>query len=625
MSNGPSAATTAATIEGGGTNLSEYRAFLQVLVYASQKQHAAVDVVLDAQMGGVVACFMHNSQQCSHNVLLPSSKTIGTMTPLVSEGFFSPSLSHTQDNVFGTSYQPLSESLGRDAFTLIILLFPDCFVSGSPMADTVLETAASSLAPTPDVEAEANNSLVTPPNLKRSQNTMNSTIMTSRSHSLSTSLHAPTASLVTSQSQPIVADIFKLHTYRIRVACLLLSVFNDTLHDVQVRQLMKARTGPLERKDTDAVGAEESNLVAVKRIWEQAKLMLICCACSSELAFRAWRLEAAQSNDVDPRHILEDLVGTQFSEPVEQWDWGRNAEQCDIWYDTLLGGVNHVFAERAGMSLQAFLKRTKEAALREDGRKRTHAPELLLHRATDGHRGVTLELLPFCVIRPSLPSLPVQAGELATLSPPSHSSVYHDGLLFDDISSPLNGVLQRWISRKLTDAQMKEEQATFFTTPWDTLSSGYRRILSGFLLFPEHIAKILDKNPAVLARVVLWTYHIYGEEATALLPTEKGDSSDCFFPVPPGSPRNALAEDILQYVLFDLPFSSAVGHFVRELAVHYGLSQPTVLKWIDVQKDRLCAPHTKTFVLLIEYLLVQMRWSLPPSTATVLEEIKQTK
>ncbi|KAG5464685.1 hypothetical protein LSCM4_00125 [Leishmania orientalis] len=144
------------------SNLRHYRALLQVLAYASQREQTAEEVVRDALTGGVVMPFTvtHNanapdvamktrgsscvtrmdaavsSENPLHGeasistLLLPSSKFIGTTASLLADGFFCfAPLSSTVENSRSTSYQHRSECQVRDLFTLIILLFPECFVA----------------------------------------------------------------------------------------------------------------------------------------------------------------------------------------------------------------------------------------------------------------------------------------------------------------------------------------------------------------------------------------------------------------------------------------------------------------------------------------------------------------
>ncbi|KAG5463953.1 hypothetical protein LSCM1_00127 [Leishmania martiniquensis] len=144
------------------SNLWHYRALLQVLAYASEREQTAEQVVRDALTGGVVVPFTvtlstsppdvgmktkslpqatppdvagRAESQSSGGVsistlLLPSSKFIGTTASLLADGFFCfAPLSSTVENPRRTSYQHRSECQPRDLFTLLILLFPECFIA----------------------------------------------------------------------------------------------------------------------------------------------------------------------------------------------------------------------------------------------------------------------------------------------------------------------------------------------------------------------------------------------------------------------------------------------------------------------------------------------------------------
>ncbi|GET93190.1 hypothetical protein, conserved [Leishmania tarentolae] len=153
------------------SNLQHYRALLQVMTFAAQREQTAEQVIRDAMMGGVAVPFTvtQNSKaptttmktgdpSCTNSsdtpvsvdhlargdvgiitLLMPSSKFIGTLALLLADGFFSfAPLSSTVEKSRGTSYQHRSECQVRDLFTLIMLLFPECFIAETPQR-TALE------------------------------------------------------------------------------------------------------------------------------------------------------------------------------------------------------------------------------------------------------------------------------------------------------------------------------------------------------------------------------------------------------------------------------------------------------------------------------------------------------
>ncbi|KPA80018.1 hypothetical protein ABB37_05045 [Leptomonas pyrrhocoris] len=162
------------------SNLLQYRALFQVFTYARVKKQSAEPLARDAMTGGVVVPFVlpfrtatsetpyaavatPSAQQTKltasqsqpqtitgegeygHVLLLPSSKCISTLATLLADGFFNMSpLSSTVEKVHGAPHQHRSECEARDLFTLIELLYPDCFVAEAlPRALLALRRAES--------------------------------------------------------------------------------------------------------------------------------------------------------------------------------------------------------------------------------------------------------------------------------------------------------------------------------------------------------------------------------------------------------------------------------------------------------------------------------------------------
>lgn len=129
------------------SNLCTYRALLHVLAYAAQRQHTPYDIVHDALMGGVVTAFGDREGRIHDTVLLPSSKCMSTVAPLIEEGFFTSYSACTKQKVPTAGagdgnatyrgvkrYSVWSEGDMCDNYSLIVLLFPDCFVEGPTCA-----------------------------------------------------------------------------------------------------------------------------------------------------------------------------------------------------------------------------------------------------------------------------------------------------------------------------------------------------------------------------------------------------------------------------------------------------------------------------------------------------------
>ncbi|CCW67031.1 unnamed protein product [Phytomonas sp. Hart1] len=660
-----------ATIEGGGTNLSEYRALLQVLVYASQKSHEAAAVIHDALVGGVVATFFDQQQRFQNGVLLPSSKCIATMAPLISEGFYSPSLSYTLDNPFSTRYQPLSESHGRDFFTLVILLFPDCFMDG-PFIDTHSRTnsLSTSIPMIPQMFTHSN-ILSASPSVHR-ENTppagtrdgVGNKISPVSAHREPPTIVVPSLSathgnihiLGSSGTFPHAeVDVMQLHRHRLQVSKQYLSVINDTLHDVQVRQLKKEKAaGSASAKPT---GGEVVNIRVVQTFMEKLKMMLLCCMCAAEMAYQDARADhglGGHSGDgpvggggpvrLSPMLQLEALTThcdvfqhLRWADPVESWCWGESGKEMEEWYDRALVHINGIFVAHRQCDLQTFLFTLKEEVLRKQGQVTAHAPEILMYRATDGHRGVTLELCPSKVqFKPKLPSLPIQSGEahvlLSTPKPCMHpiSGNSYVELLLDAASSPIITALNRWKQKRLTDAQLREETNLFSSTTWNHINEQQQHMLQRNVLSNGFIGKILEKNPILLARIVVWARKNVGNESD-IKQESLNVGSKChnlpFVQENKDEPLVDLSSEITNEVLSSSTFSVSTAHFIRELVARHALDKKIFMAWVQrqctgFQKNSKSSPLEKIFLALMDFVLVQASWELEPGLVPIMLDLR---
>lgn len=701
------------------SNLLHYRALFQVFTYARAKKQSAEHLVRDAMTGGVVVPF---SLQCStepnsasfvlaspqptfpttaaaaaseqghcHVLLLPSSKSLATLATLLADGFFNVApLSSTAEHVRGVSFHYRSECEVRDFFSLIILLYPDCLVAEA-LPRTLLalrraESTAASTATPPapfsivsamravspsnslpvnqyleDDDAAAEPSRSPPPSPTRSAM---SELVLGAAHFANTALPEVDPVPVT------MADMSDLLECRRSLATVLLSSFNEALHDVQYRELERARTttrqekvaaSPSQCTSAMPTSGEAAALQTTSEALLTAKLLLMSVMAASEV----WRQRAQrQKNNGAPSQLpspylvlyelldADDATAAEFTTlPVEEWGWGKGREATEQWYDRTLGRLLQS-TEAAGVSLEAFLQSSKSFAARQ-GRAISSAPTLLFHRPSDGCPAVEFHLsfMESLNAAVALPVMPLQPGEVQLLLHPcvvrraarkggvTVSSRGHE-LLLDSSASPTADFLQRCASSAFPSTMLQEPGGglpAHFKHRFYELSASERSMIQSFLDDPQLLTAFLDKNAPMLARLTIWcdgqwpTRRAVACGSSDAEEKEKEEGESAFGGESAAGRRAAgrggdeLAAGVKEAVMFRRPFNVAVGRYVREMVMLKGFDQETLERWVrhictDVAQDGPFAAHRSTLSALVKFAALQSKWTWSSEIADLLKQ-----
>ncbi|KPI86745.1 hypothetical protein ABL78_4162 [Leptomonas seymouri] len=737
MMSGPSLAHVFPSVA-QSSNLLQYRALFQVFTYARVKKQSAELLARDAMTGGVVVPFclpsnvvvseapfsavstqsskqtiltadqqqqqqqaVSSEAEYSHVLLLPSSKCIGTLATLLADGFFNIApLSSTAEKVRGAPYQHRSECEARDYFTLIELLYPDCFVAEAlplallamrraevttPQASQSTRLATRDWKSPPvqdprvgdDLDGEGAAGLArSPPPLPCTQNSI-PTESSSREISVVSGLQSSAKSTATElvldsfhlagssaaiptsvpagtmvpEVDPVVLDIASISGLlecRRSLATVLLSSLNESLHDVQYRELERSKsTGTVGATPTQS--SEAAALCLSSEFLLTAKILLLSCMAASEV----WRRQAVSAYEKaessigtsgvsqlpSPYDVLkklfeqeEAIVENFTTVPVEDWVWGRDREVLAQWYDRVLGRLL-LSAEAAGVHLDSFLQSSKSSASKQ-GEAVSRAPTLLLHRPSDGRPAMELNLsfvdtLNFAL---PLPVMPLQAGEVQLLLHPCVvrktktglmvSSRGHE-LLFDSAASPTADFLQSCVTSACTSAMLQDSGAglpVHFKRRFHELSTSEQRMIKAFLEDPQLFGLFLEKNAPMLARLTIWCegkwpplrgspHNCNGDEGGGELPVVGVAATS--------NEGGKVAAQIKESVMLRRPFNAAVGRYVREMVVLNGFDQATVERWIDhicndIAQDGAFSTHRATLAALVKFMALQNKWTWSP-------------
>lgn len=421
------------------------------------------------------------------------------------------------------------------------------------------------------------------------------------------------------------------------LATVLLSSLNEALHDVQYRELERGRpavTSTKERRSSEAVA-----LHATSEVLLTVKAMLMTLMAAAEVWWRRWRQQsdgAQQKTEVSlpsfsssPHAVLCELLAKDAGAAarfttlaVEDWTWGRDGTAMAQWYDQTLQSLLQS-SEAAGLKLDAFLQTAKSFAAQQ-GSSVSRAPTLVLHRPSDGHPAVQLNLSFVSSLNGAiaLPVMPVQTGELQLLLHPCVvrprgsdsvvvvSSRGHE-MLFDATASPTAEFLQSCAATACPAATLQSSGAALpalLRHRFGCLSASERGAVRAFLSDRQSLSAVLDKNAAMLARLTLWAEGLWppaisayrGDAATSgLATTEDGYE---------------LAASIKESVLFSRPFNASVGRYLREVLLLNGFDQMTLERWIrkvceDLAGDTGFVKHRTTLSALVKFAALQSKWT----------------
>eukprot|EP00796_Vickermania_ingenoplastis_P005023 gene5023-3618_t len=555
-----------------GPSLSYYRALVHIFSYASQHGKDATDIIQDGIRGGVIQAFRRDtnsavSANCSGNdngaasdlkdiQWMPSSSFISAVATAVAQGFFCPSLPFTAEGG-ASSFNFRSEAFPRDAFTVIVLLFSDCFTDSQHIiCNHQVEESQ------PDETSQRSSSPLIKSDTPHRHDS---------NETRPTASYSPGSVLACSTIQRLhisESDWKALQEVREEVAVSFLSSLHRSMYQIQMHHIEKRSAEataagnankknetPTERRPhSDPGNAVLDTLTSELERLKALLLLCICCASvGSEVTAAGNQLEKAPfTTDGLFMTISKGQFHTAFD---HQKRCERQVEQ-DAWFDALVKDITKAYeaAHRGDKgpppTLDALLQRIWSRS-REAAQKLCASPQLVLHRPHDGHPGSSIELNRVCPM-PALPHMPIQTGETIFM-------LSQSALALDCAATPLSTFLQRCAARKLSPADARAECAFLQERSWKDLSIKEHAIFHGFVSNPDNASKILDKNPEILAQIVLWTI------ATRDDTTKKFD----------------FADSVIHQILFEVPFSVSVGKFARELVQQGYLHEDIVLQWLE--------------------------------------------
>ncbi|XUY36836.1 hypothetical protein LPMP_351270 [Leishmania panamensis] len=450
------------------------------------------------------------------------------------------------------------------------------------------------------------------------------------------------------------------------LAVVLLSLMNDALREVQYRQIEQSHAASPRTKVTTAArhpSCEAGVLQFSAEVLLTAKMLLMSVISASAM----WRQRVSKAMEIrkaalpgaapppppllSPFSVLSELLGEKtegtspfLTLPVEQWIWGKEKDALEQWNDRLLDRLL-MATDAAGVRLDAYLNSAKSTAV-SSGRSVSYFPTLLLHRPSDGQPAVELSLASVSRLSDTvrLPSLPIQEGEVHLLLCPSVLEnktgmlrVRGSELLLDTTASPTADFFQACASSACSEAQL---QPSGDAVPWlfrrrlTDLSSTEQGIVVAALSDPATISVVLEKNAAMLVRLTLWCRDRWPplSDASAVRPSTANLSN--VITNENGGPKAvySIGDQVEQHILFERPFSAAVGRYVRELVTLRGLSKDVLEAWMrHVCRGPVATPgaavdstapppHRAMFAALVKFAVLHNRWRLNPEVEALEKE-----
>ncbi|CAD2214217.1 Family of unknown function (DUF5393), putative [Angomonas deanei] len=598
------------------SKLEDFRALLQVVALSQEKNLSPADIVRHGALGGVVHIF-HDSANSAMRQFLPSVMSVSFFSESVGDGTFAPSLSFTTENDV-PRYTPVSECLGKDLFTAICLLFPDCFLEVEDYLDdqpfdseSISHTQSQGVE---DMNTSAAGNVGTPVSQKSADASTSQHLQhASTSH---TGAHSatPPPSLSSSQRAPrsTEVDLIVLHKTRCEVALDFVVLINSALKDVQIRLKRRELKVSLQPKsEKQAEGSPPSNdtseaaVLQNNSLWllKAKSLILVCLYVADLFYLKNWTQASSVLHSYKDR--FRDTTGPleEFTEPVSQWSWPTSEEDVTAWYESKIQQVCDAFRSDAPpgspQDFEEYLRVLKQQSTEDSYDILSSKFSLLLNKADTGKRPSYFDALQFCHV--PLPLMPVAEGEFFWLPQPTY--------LMSHASVSLVSHLVRLSKRKLNDAQLRTECTVLFPQPFHSLGKMEKDRIEFYLQDRQNVTQQLEKNPVLLAKLMVWIKESFTE----------GE-------VPP------FVSAVEDYVLFEVPFSVMVGQYLRESVSQRSLSREKWGKWLlhTCQKllnasanDGGSSPHTKVITAIIDFSLAQCSWKLSDEEKTTFTSFRK--
>lgn len=577
----------------GSTSVSHYRALHHVLTYTSQNESDAETVILNSIRGGMlnvasvgeqrgksVKIFLTENGQYENTdqavtteggpaiTLVPSSQLFSVISLLISEGYFCPSTPFCVENGKHT-YNFRSEAFPRDSFTIVVLLFPECFANCS----SVLEKLALG------------------------EETSNFSGDTAQSQASRTS-SVPRASPGSQHS--LSCDLNELAAIRQEVAVNYLMSLNETLHQIKVLETEIQGNRNAEESDGLKVNdkSDQSNpapemcmLESLNNELERIKLVLLLCLCITS------------SSEINPSlsfSLFQQISHGEFFGPFESQHRPADRNCQKEWYEAYTIKIRETYKKlhETDAMPDTFDHHLAEIVSRVQKSVKTLSidPHLVLHRPHDGHPGVGLT---YYRPTPVMPHMPIQPGEISFTFPSC-------GLEINCCETALYDFLNRCMKRHFTPNELRTEMDFVRGIAEATSTSAVSMTLCFFARTAENLRKILEKNPEILSFMVLSWKECGNKEKT------------------PWSDFN-FSYEVVDVILFGTPFSVSVGKFLRYLVQEDFIDQELILRWLE----RCCATaesspsqFTSGFFALVDFIITRFSLELPQSIAQSLNELR---
>ncbi|CBH15595.1 hypothetical protein, conserved [Trypanosoma brucei gambiense DAL972] len=550
--------------------LADNRALTQVLTHSDNMGRLPVDIVRDAVCGGVVCAFTDEKNRYDDQVFLPSSCDLTALAFLISEGFFAPFLHRTVGDWF-QQYTILTESGFFEPLSIPVLLFPDCFYDAS-FIDTSLPRV---LSPTPST---------------------NGSISSMPSDSISST----------------AADVLHLHNLRLQVGVLLLKSVNEVLRDAEVWKLKANRQKRGQTPPSDVVVAN-----AVIALFYEVKMLLLCCIISTEQAYPKDGTHK-ETPFKSARSYFESIFSTKELRRIFEERSRPGAEEVMRWFDSTLGALTSTVSGLFSSLQERLQELLNDVSV--DGRRVTGTPVQILHRPHDSTSTNVLQL-PF--VQSKLPHLPLQTGELATLLSPNPGEM----LLCDSVPSPLSLLLRRCATVKMSALELRDGVEQLAMNPWWALHYATSQTVQRQLSDTQFIRSAVGKNSCFLIEIVRWLRDVPSDEAKDVA-KEKGSAYSNSEGTKQQNGRTngesnreqrlllglSTSNEIIDHVVHDLPFGTAVAQLIRELVGSNLFTEEQLHRWIGRSlKDVESKPPATIgcFAALLVFVLLHSRWELP--------------
>lgn len=619
------------------SSLSNYRPLLHVIGYANHHENDALSVIQNAVRGGVISVIRQEdpsqapatglNERSSSEInntstdsliekvgrggssvdlgtyaLLPSSASISVLSLMVVQGYFCPSLPFMVESG-RQAYNYRSEVFPRDSFTVVILLFPDCFVEPKEFVDSDFWEDIASGTVEPSLRRGSTSPSADQGTPSRSVGAGISTSPSNLFSSTSIAINKVTSS---------VSDLKSVLRAREEIAVNYLASINHALYQIKMYETERLSAQTSQRqtdsKTKDSTTntapqntAESYTLRTLSNELERTKVALLMCLCAASIKVDTHGTSAAS--------LFLKLSKGVFHESFESQQRPQDVSKHDAWYDECQRDITETYKQfhyddNAPSTLDGFLEQIRTRSKRS-AREVMAAGTVMLHRPHDGHFGVFLTPTGlFNRSPPVLPHLPIQQGEVQFIISPQPIS-------FDSSANPLSGLLHKCTTRRLGPSETQSDPL-LQKNGLKSLSSQEKMVLSAFALNTDNVLKFMEKNPEILSQMILNFAETY--ESSVGNKNCSTVSSELKF-----------AASVVHLALYSTTFTVSVGKFLRELVRQGYFQRETIIKWVE----HCCSTYeaspdqfSRSFFALVDFMIARLECELAPETLQCLSKMR---